>query len=239
MIVSVQLLKEFDHKKLKSTKKEGLDLGEEDDKKKPEEPKSEFEPLTKLMKDVFGDKVEKATASGRILASPCFLTWEYGWSAVDPTHSIMIELKRKASAEKSHKMVKEDLVFDTTVLKWDFNLNEARQTAGRIHGHIKLGLSMDHDNNLGDDDDLPRRRSWRAPPTRQGRWRKSIEAKVEEIRTSSNVCAYQGCLCTQQPDARKRRIGICTQQWTRTSAGANSPSPIDQQEAHTLWRACC
>ena len=78
MIVSVQLLKEFDHKKLKSTKKEGLDLGEEDDKKKPEEPKSEFEPLTKLMKDVFGDKVEKATASGRILASPCFLTWEYG-----------------------------------------------------------------------------------------------------------------------------------------------------------------
>merc|ERR1712190_174393 len=47
---SVQQLKEIDGKKLKSTTKEGLDIDDEDEKKKIEELKSEFEPLTKLMK---------------------------------------------------------------------------------------------------------------------------------------------------------------------------------------------
>ncbi|CAK0890751.1 unnamed protein product, partial [Prorocentrum cordatum] len=61
---SVQQLKEFDGKKLKSTTKEGLDLEDEDEKKKLEELKAEFEPLTKLMKEVLGDKVEKRQ-SGR------------------------------------------------------------------------------------------------------------------------------------------------------------------------------
>merc|ERR1712078_369754 len=51
---TVQQLKEFDGKKLKSTTKEGLDLEDEDEKQK-----AEFEPLTKLMKEVLGDKVEK------------------------------------------------------------------------------------------------------------------------------------------------------------------------------------
>merc|ERR1719207_198895 len=57
---AVQQLKEFDGKKLKSTTKEGLDIEDEDEKKKIEEMKAEFEPLTKLMKEVLGDKVEKA-----------------------------------------------------------------------------------------------------------------------------------------------------------------------------------
>merc|ERR1712137_962124 len=56
---AVQQLKEFDGKKLKSTTKEGLDIEDEDDKKKLEELKAEFEPLSKLMKEVLGDKVEK------------------------------------------------------------------------------------------------------------------------------------------------------------------------------------
>merc|ERR1712159_416503 len=47
---AVQQLKEFDGKKLKSTTKEGLDIADEDEKKKMEELKAEFEPLTKLMK---------------------------------------------------------------------------------------------------------------------------------------------------------------------------------------------
>merc|ERR1711865_925305 len=49
---AVQQLKEFDGKKLKSTTKEGLDLEDEDEKKKLEDLKAEFEPLTKLMKEV-------------------------------------------------------------------------------------------------------------------------------------------------------------------------------------------
>merc|ERR1712124_156158 len=55
----VQQLKEYDGKKLKSVTKEGLDLHDEDEKKKMEELKAEFEPLSKLMKEVLGDKVEK------------------------------------------------------------------------------------------------------------------------------------------------------------------------------------
>merc|ERR1712209_212686 len=182
----VQQLKEFDGKKLKSTTKEGLDLEDEDEKKKLEELKAEFEPLTKLMKEVLGDKVEKVMVSDRIVDSPCVLTTsEYGWSAnmerimkaqalrdssmtsymvskktmeVNPTHSIMTELMKKASADKSDKTVKDLiwLLFDTSLLTSGFNLDEPTQFAGRIHRMIKLGLSIDDDDEgLGDDDDLP------------------------------------------------------------------------------------
>merc|ERR1712174_53887 len=115
---AVQQLKEFDGKKLKSITKEGLDIDDEDEKKM-EELKAEFEPLTKLMKEVLGDKVEKVIVSSRMADSPCVLTTsEYGWSAnmerimkaqamrdnsmtsymvskktmeVNPKHSIMLE----------------------------------------------------------------------------------------------------------------------------------------------------
>merc|ERR1712219_46834 len=183
---AVQQLKEFDGKKLKSTTKEGLDIEDEDEKKKIEELKAEFEPLTKLMKEVLGDKVEKVLVSSRMADSPCVLTTsEYGWSAnmerimkaqalrdnsmtsymvskktmeVNPKHSIMSELKKKAAADKSDKTVKDLiwLLFDTSLLTSGFNLDEPTQFAGRIHRMIKLGLSIDDDDEgLGDDDDLP------------------------------------------------------------------------------------
>merc|ERR1712216_877383 len=180
---AVQQLKEFDGKKLKSTTKEGLAIEDEDEKKKLEELKAEFEPLTKLMKEVLGDKVEKVMVSSRMADSPCVLTTsEYGWSAnmerimkaqamrdnsmtsymvskktmeINPKHSIMSELRKKASADKSVK----DLIwllFDTSLLTSGFNLDEPTQFAGQIHRMIKLGLSIDDDDDgLGDDDDLP------------------------------------------------------------------------------------
>merc|ERR1712054_30849 len=135
---SVQQMKEFDGKKLKSVTKEGLDLNDDDEKKKMEELKAEFEPLCKLMKEVLGDKTEKVMVSSRVVDSPCVLvTSEYGWSAnmerimkaqalrdnsmtsymvskktmeINPKHSIMTELKKKASADKSDKTVK-DLIW--------------------------------------------------------------------------------------------------------------------------------
>jgi molecular chaperone HtpG len=183
---AVQQLKEFDGKKLKSVTKEGLELDDEDEKKKMEELKAEFEPLCKLMKEVLGDKTEKVMVSSRVVDSPCVLvTSEYGWSAnmerimkaqalrdnsmtsymvskktmeINPKHSIMTELKKKASADKSDKTVKDLiwLLFDTSLLTSGFSLEEPTQFAGRIHRMIKLGLSIDDDDEgLGDDDDLP------------------------------------------------------------------------------------
>merc|ERR1712098_689711 len=154
---AVQQLKEYDGKKLKSVTKEGLDLDTEDEKKKLEELKAEFEPLCKLMKEVLGDKVEKVVVGTRIVESPCLLvTSEYGWSAnmerimkaqalrdssmssymvskktmeINPNHSIMTELKSKAAADKSDKTVKDLiwLLFDTSLLTSGFSLDEPTQ----------------------------------------------------------------------------------------------------------------
>merc|ERR1712025_1222627 len=134
---AVQQLKEFDGKKLKSTTKEGLDIADEDEKKKLEELKAEFEPLTKLMKEVLGDKVEKVVVSDRIVDSPCVLTTsEYGWSAnmerimkaqalrdnsmssymqskktmeINPDNAIIKSLHARAESDKGDKTIK-DLV---------------------------------------------------------------------------------------------------------------------------------
>merc|ERR1711975_199604 len=79
----VQQLKEYDGKKLVSVTKEGLKFEESEEEKKAwEELCADFEPLSKLMKEILGDKVEKVVMSERITESPCVLvTGEYGWTA--------------------------------------------------------------------------------------------------------------------------------------------------------------
>merc|ERR1719272_206580 len=179
----VQQLKEFDGKTLKSVTKEGLALEDEDEKKTLEEQRASYEGLCKLIKEVLGDKVEKVIVSNRIAESPCVLvTSEYGWSAnmerimkaqalrdnsmtsymvskktmeLNPNHAIMKELLAKANADKGDKTVKDLvwLLFDTSLLTSGFNLDEPTQFAGRIHRMIKLGLSIDEDDEA--DDDLP------------------------------------------------------------------------------------
>merc|ERR1712048_1366549 len=181
---AVQQLKEYDGKKLICCTKEGLELEEsEDEKKKKEEIKAQFEPLCRLIKDILGDKVEKVIVSDRIVDSPCCLvTGEYGWSAnmerimkaqalrdnsmsaymaskktleINPDNSIMQELRKRADADKSDKTVKDLvlLLFETAILTSGSSLDEPNTFGSRIHRMIKLGLSIDEDLDADAEDD--------------------------------------------------------------------------------------
>merc|ERR1711967_180410 len=183
---ATQQLKEYDGKKLVCCTKEGLEIDEtEDEKAEWEEKKAAFEELTKVMKDVLGDKVEKVVCSQRVVDSPCCLvTGEYGWTAgmerimkaqalrdssqasymaskktmeINPSNSIIKELKTRADADKNDKTVKDLtlLIFETSLLTSGFSLEEPQTFANRIHRMVKLGLSIDDDDDEAEDEDLP------------------------------------------------------------------------------------
>jgi len=171
---AMQQLKEFDGKKMVCISKEGLKLDEsEDEKKKFEELKAQLENLTKIVKEILGDKVEKVVISQRIVNSPCVLvTGEHGWSAnmerimkaqalrdssmssymtskktleLNPSHPIVSELRKKADADKSDKTLKDLvwLIFESALLSSGFALDDPNSFSQRITRMIKLGLSID------------------------------------------------------------------------------------------------
>merc|ERR1711972_1037495 len=164
--------------------KEGLKLGDsEEEVKRKEEAKSNFDALCSSMKEILGDKVEKVIISDRLVDSPCVLvTGEYGWSAnmerimkaqalrdntmgtymssrktleINPDNAIVEELKKRTERDKNDKTVKDLvlLLFETALLSSGFSLEEPGTFANRIHRMIHLGLSLCEDDITGKDEE--------------------------------------------------------------------------------------
>lgn len=179
---ATQQLKEYDGKKLICVTKEGLELPEdEEEKKKFEEQKAQFEDLCKVMKDALDKKVEKVVVSNRLVSSPCcIVTSQYGWSAnmerimkaqalrdtstmgymaakkhleINPDHSIMKTLKSRVEADKNDKSVKDLvlLLFETSLLSSGFTLDDPQTHSNRIHRMVKLGLGIDEEDEATPD----------------------------------------------------------------------------------------
>ena len=137
--------------------------------------KYSFEDLCKTVQEQLTGKVEKVKISTRIVDSPCCLvTSEFGWSAnmerimkaqalgddqnqsymvskkimeINPHHKIIKELKTRISTDKNDKTIK-DLVmslFDISVLRCGFTLDNTQNFSNRLYRIIELGLNLEDD----------------------------------------------------------------------------------------------
>jgi len=157
--------------------------GDDEELKKFEQQKADAEGLCKLIKEVLSDKVEKVVCSDRIVHSPCCLvTGEFGWTAnmerimkaqalrdnsmstymtskktmeINPGHPIVLALVEKVQKDEKDKSVKDLvwLLYETSLLTSGFSLDDPNTFASRLHRMIKLGLSIDEDEE--EDEEMP------------------------------------------------------------------------------------
>merc|ERR1712194_260380 len=79
---------------------------------------------------------------------------------INPTNTIINALREKADADQSDKTVRDLiwLLYDTSLLTSGFSLDEPATFSARIHRLVKLGLSLDDDDDEevdADMEDLP------------------------------------------------------------------------------------
>jgi len=137
----VQNLPEFEGKKLQNLAKEGMKFGDESDEDKRREQfyKEEFQPLCGWLKTLFGDEVEKVVVSSRVVDSPSVVvTTQFGHSAnmerimkaqtmgdtermkfmaakkvmeVNPRHPIIVELSSRVGKGGDDEALAKDLAW--------------------------------------------------------------------------------------------------------------------------------
>ena len=173
----VQQLKEYQGKSLVCVTKEGLTFEcSEDDKQKWETCVNDFKPLTEKIKEILGPNVEKVVLSQRVVNSPCVLvTGDYGWTAnmerimkaqalrdtnnsymmskkimeINPHHSIIKSLKERIKSADNEPMIRDlvSLLYESSLISSGFSIEEPGTFVNRINNMIKLGLSLDEDDD--------------------------------------------------------------------------------------------
>lgn len=170
-----QHMGEFEGHKLQSLTKEGVKFGDEDEdvvKKRLQQYKDMFKPLTRYLKDLFGGKIGKVTVSQRVESTPAVIvTGQYGHSAnmerimraqtfadnsvmksmaasrvmeINPRHPIIVELNR-ASQEAPEEESTRDLawlLYDTALLSSGFNNEEPELFSARMYRTIANSLNV-------------------------------------------------------------------------------------------------
>jgi len=173
----VQQLKEYQGKSLVCVTKEGLTFEcSEDEKQKWETCVNDFKPLTEKIKEILGPNVEKVVLSQRVVNSPCVLvTGDYGWTAnmerimkaqalrdtnnsymmskkimeINPHHSIIKSLKERIKSADNEPMIRDlvSLLYESSLISSGFSIEEPGTFVNRINNMIKLGLSLDEDDD--------------------------------------------------------------------------------------------
>ena len=149
-----------------------------EEEEEEEEKQKEFKDLCDKMKNILSNNISSVIVSNRLNDSPCcIVTGEHAWSAnmerimkaqtlkndsmmgymtsnkimeINIDNPVIIELKNKLSVDKNDKTINDIvwLLHDTTLLNSGFHLEEPSSFCNRINRMIKLGLSLDDDNEI-------------------------------------------------------------------------------------------